>query len=159
MSFPHVAEFFTPAPSSVPVRSVVRLRMRPTTAGCGHVDGAWWPRSHDPAAEFPGLVLATSSWVGPVRRVAYHLDDWHTPTSRELMVEGWTVRLAGSSTLQANTVVVAGPDQRRMCLLVVPPHTPGDIARAVFGVMAGPDAVGSAAEILASASVHRDHEG
>jgi len=151
----HVTEFAAPASETglVPVRNAVRLRVKQSPATRGDVDGAWWPRSHDLAAEFPGLVLATSSWVGPVRRVAYHLDDWHTATSRELMVEGWTVDLAGSSTLQANTVVVTGPDQRRMGLLVIPPHTTGDIARAVLNATAGLGEVGSVEEILASHGV------
>src|SRR6266498_1649310 len=174
MSFPHhqrvtpvakhISELTTPTPGvrtatlpapddvpdsgAAPVRIEVRLRVKPNTASRGHVDGAWWPRSRRPAAEFPGLILAMSSWVGPVRRVAYRLDDWN-PTASELTVEGWPVTLAGLSTLQENTVVVAGTDQRRMALLVVPPHTPGDIARAVLRSMTGPDATGTVEEILA----------
>jgi hypothetical protein len=135
-----------------PVRAEVRLRMKPNTAARGHVDGAWWPRSHDPAAEFPGLILAMSSWVGPIRRVTYHLHDWDT-TTRTLTVEGWTVTLVGLSTLDANTVVVTGPNQRRMILLVVPPGTPGGAARAVLRAAARPDTVASAEEILASNGV------
>jgi hypothetical protein len=166
MSFPHIQRvtpiakhlsgFTIPASPSetgaAPVRSEVRLRVKPNTAARGYVDGAWWPRSHDPAAEFPGLVLAMSSWVGPVRRVVYRLDDWHTTTA-ELTVEGWLVSLSCSSTLQANTVVVAGTDHRGMRLLVIPPHTPGDIARAVLRSTARPDAVGSVEDILASHSL------
>ena len=53
------------ATSAEPVRAEVRLWMRPNTAARGHVDGAWWPRSPDPAAEFPGLVLVMSSWIAP----------------------------------------------------------------------------------------------
>lgn len=147
----HVTEFATPATETglAPVRDAVRLRVKQGPAPRGDVDGGWWPRSDDLAAEFPGLVLATSSWVGPVRRVDYHLDDWLAATSRELVVEGWTVSLVGSSTLRANTVVVTGPDQRQMRLLVVPPHTTGDIARAVLNATAGPGDVGSVEEILA----------
>jgi hypothetical protein len=127
------------AEAAVPRREV-RLRMRANTASRGHVDGAWWPRSTDPAAEFPGLVLAMSSWVGPVNRVAYHLDDW-TGTERELTVEGWSVALVGDHALEAHTVVVTGPDQRQMSLLVVPPETPGSVARAVLRSAANPDIV------------------
>jgi hypothetical protein len=115
----------------VPIRNEVRLRMRRRTAIRGHVAGAWWPRSHDPAAEFPELVLATSSWVGPVHRVDFHPDGWD-PTGPELMVEGWLVSVAGSATLEANTVVVTGTDQRRMSLLVIPPGTPDRAARAML---------------------------
>jgi Family of unknown function (DUF5994) len=135
-----------------PFRHEVRLRMKPRTAAGGQVDGAWWPRSHDPAAEFPELVLVISSWVGPACRVAYHLDDWDLATP-ELMVEGWRVTLAGSVTLQANTVVVTGTDQAQKRLLVVPPGTPGGVARAVLRSAAGPRTVASAEEILASNGV------
>jgi len=137
------------------VRAEVRLRMKPHAAARGYVDGAWWPRSHDPAREFPGLVLAMSSWVGPVRRVAYHVDDWDR-TRRELTVEGWSVTLVGYPTLEANTVVVTGSNQRRMMLLVVPPGTPGGVARAVLRSAAGPDTVASVEEILASNGVRLD---
>jgi hypothetical protein len=90
-----------------------------------------------------------SSWVGPVTRVAYRLDDWDTVT-RELIVEGWSVRLAGFPALEANTVVVTGSNQRRMILLVVPPGTPGGAARAVLRSAAGADTMASVEEILAS---------
>ena len=141
-----------------PVRAEVRLRMKPNTAARGHVDGAWWPRSHDPAAEFPGLILALSSWVGPIRRVTYHLHDWDS-TRRELTVEGWAVTLVGLSTLDANTVVVTGSNQRRMMLLVVPPGTPGGAARAVLRSAAGPDTVDSVEMILASNGVRTTRQG
>jgi hypothetical protein len=142
----------TSAGEPEPMRAEVRLRIKPNTAARGHVDGAWWPRSHDPAAEFPGLVLAMSSWVGPIRRVTYHLNDWDT-TRRELTVEGWTVTLVGLPTLDANTVVVAGSNQRRMILLVVPPGTPDGAARAVLRSATEPDTVDSVEEILASNGV------
>jgi hypothetical protein len=137
-----------------PGRAEVRLRMKPHRAARGYVDGAWWPRSHDPATEFPGLVLAMSSWVGPVRRVSYHLGDWDT-AARELIVEGWSVRLVGVPTLDANTVVVTGSNQTRRILLVVPPGTPGGAARAALASAAGADTVASVEEILASNGVRR----
>lgn len=146
----------TSAGKAEPMRAEVRLRIKPNTATRGHVDGAWWPRSHDPAAEFPGFILAMSSWVGPIRRVTYHLHDWDT-TRRELTVEAWTVTLVGLPTLDANTIVVTG--QRRMMLLVVPPSTPGDAARAILGSAAGPDTVASVKEILASNGVRSTRQG
>jgi len=145
----------TNAGPAEPVPDDVRLLMKPNTAAVrGYVDGAWWPRSNDPAAEFPGLVLAMSSWVGPVGRVAYHLGDWDK-TRRQLTVEGWSVTLVGFPTLDANTVVVTGSNQRRMILLVVPPDTPGAVARAVLRSAAGSDTVASVEEILASNGVRR----
>lgn len=150
----HVSKFSAPTENqwvATPIRSEVRLRVKQNTSARGHVDGGWWPRSRQPEVEFPGLVLAMSSWVGPVRRVDYHVDDWN-PTSHELTVEDWLVGLTGLSTLQRNTVVVAGT--RQMSLLVVPPETPGDLARAVLISTAGPDAVGTAEELLAHHGLH-----
>jgi hypothetical protein len=124
------------AGDAVPVRNEVRLRVKRSTATRGRVAGAWWPRSDDPTAEFPELVLAISSWVGPVSRVDYHLDDWG-PTDPELMVEGWSFSVVGSTTIEANTVTVTGTAQDRMSLLVVPPGTPRGVARAVLRSAAG----------------------
>jgi hypothetical protein len=138
-----------------PKRTEVRLRMKPSIAARGYVDGAWWPRSSDPMAEFPGLVLAMSSWVGPVGRVAYNADDWQRPGAK-LTVEGWTVKLVGSRAMDPNTVVVTGPNQRRMSLLVVPPGTPGGVARAVLLSAADADNIASVEEILTSNGVRLD---
>ena len=40
---------------------VPRLRLKPTAALPGYVDGGWWPQSLDPVVEFPALIteLAT----------------------------------------------------------------------------------------------------
>jgi hypothetical protein len=142
----------------VPVRNEVRLRVKPAATAGRSVDGAWWPRSHDPAAEFPELVLAMSSWVGPVRCVVYHPDDWNT-AAPELMVEGWLVSLVGSALLQEHAVAVVGPGQRRMSLLVVPPNTPGSIARAVLRQATGPGTMGAVEEILATNGIDSRRSG
>jgi hypothetical protein len=136
-----------PDSAALPVRSEVRLRMKATPAAEG-LDGAWWPRSRDTGTEFPDLVLAVSSWVGPVRRVTYHLGDWDA-AARELIVDGWRVELLGDTALEPNTVLVMGNHQRRRSLLVVPRDTPGGAARAMLWSAAGPEAV-SARELLAS---------
>jgi hypothetical protein len=40
--------------------AALRLRLQPDRSGRGPLDGGWWPRSADPAAELPGL-----AGVGP----------------------------------------------------------------------------------------------
>ena len=140
-----------PGPRALPTRSEVRLRMKthPATQG---LDGAWWPRSRDPETEFPELVLAMSSWVGPVSRVTYHVDGWDGP-ARAVTIDGWPVVLVRSTALQPNTLVVTGTHQRERALLVVPPGVPGGVARAVLRATAGPDDVLSAEEMLAGNGV------
>jgi len=130
----------------------LRLKIKPSTAARGIIDGAWWPRSTDPAAEFPALVMALSSWVGPARHMAYHPDDW-APATSTLIVENWAVHLEGSQAVQPNTVVVTGPNLKQLRLLVVPPATPGGVARAVLRSASRSDTVATVGEILASNGV------
>ena len=55
-----------------------RVRFR-TTPVPGFVDGGWWPRSLDLAAELPGLVRAARASGRPVFRVMYSLSAWQRP--------------------------------------------------------------------------------
>ncbi|ALG09771.1 DUF5994 family protein [Kibdelosporangium phytohabitans] len=126
----------------------LRLKLKPGTATRGGADGAWWPRSADPATEFPALVMALSSWVGPVRHVAYHPADWH-PAEQTLTVEDWTVRLEARPAMAADTVVLIGPNHKQLCVVVVPPGTPTDTARAALRSASSSDTIASAADFLA----------
>lgn len=141
-------------PAPLRVQRDLRLKMKPSTAARGSVDGGWWPWSTDPAAEFPALIMAISSWVGPARHLAYHPDDWD-PTERTLTVEGWTVQLEALHTTQTNTVALTGPNLKQLRVLVVPPATPGGVARAVLRSASGSNTTSTAADILASNGVSR----
>src|SRR5690242_17603895 len=45
-----------------------RLRLESTGTRRSLLDGGWWPRSSDPVAELPGLILAIDARRGPVTR-------------------------------------------------------------------------------------------
>jgi hypothetical protein len=128
------------------------LRVKPATGVRGQVDGAWWPRSADPAVEFPGLVMALSSWIGPITRMACHFADWDSPVDR-IVTNGWAVTVEDLATLPPNTIMVIGADERRMTMIVVPAETPGGVARAVLDIAAARDTVATAAEILSANGV------
>lgn len=145
------------AHEALPVRSEVRLRMKAIPAAHG-LDGAWWPRSHDPETEFPELVLAMNSWVGPVSRVTYHVSDWDA-AEHQVTIGGWLVNLANSAGLERHTVRVTGTHQRERTLVVVPPDVPGGVARAVLRAVAGPDVTLSAEEMLSGNGVRTDLRG
>ena len=81
-----------------------RLRLQPDLWARTLLDGGWWPRSADPAAELPGLILAIEETSQPD-----HPD--HARPSRLL-------------TATART--------RRTDLLTVPPHTGEPAARAAM---------------------------
>ncbi|MEV4319576.1 DUF5994 family protein [Actinocrispum sp. NPDC049592] len=59
---------------------------------------------------------------------------------------------------EANTVVLTGSDQKQIRLLVVPPATPGGVARAVLRSVSRPDTVATVEEILASNGVSLDEQ-
>jgi hypothetical protein len=79
---------------SLSAPSTPRLNLQPASSANTLLDGAWWPRSTDPVAELPGLVLAIDALHGPVKRLMLNrLDDtW----------EGEGGRLASRLTSAAN---------------------------------------------------------
>jgi hypothetical protein len=126
--------------------------MKPDGAATGGVDGGWWPRTLDPTTAFPELVSALLPWVGPVGRIAYNLGLWeHAP--RKQTVDGRVIRYEGFHTIDSHTVTAIGTNTRRVSLLVVPPPTPGGVARAVLRSVAGADSTATVENILASNGV------
>jgi hypothetical protein len=140
-----------------PAQRELRLTVKPSPAAVGHIDGGWWPWSTDPAVEFPALILAVSSWIGPAQRVAYYPDTW-APAGRTMIVEGRAVRVEPSNVMRPHTVFLTGPNRKQIRLLVVPPATPGGVARAVLRSASRSDTVATVAEILASNGVSLDQE-
>ncbi|GAA0280705.1 hypothetical protein GCM10009527_091280 [Actinomadura nitritigenes] len=57
-----------------------RLRLVPGDTGRGIMDGGWWPRSRDAAAELTELVIALTERLGMATRLTIDFDDWqHVP--------------------------------------------------------------------------------
>jgi hypothetical protein len=108
----------------------LRLRLKPKAPTTGWVDGGWWPRSRDLAAELPRLLTVLSIRLGPIERVTYHLDDWGS-TVRKISFGGGVVRLGGYRSQHADTVDVLSARQR-VTLLVVPPEAPAQTAHAAL---------------------------
>ncbi|MEJ2851824.1 MULTISPECIES: DUF5994 family protein [unclassified Saccharothrix] len=129
-------------------RPALRLSMKPRGASAGAVDGAWWPHSADPMTEFPPL-LAVLDADGRVRRVSYHLDSWDR-ADRKLAAGEVVVRMEGFHTIQPDTVTLVNSDYTRIRLLVVPPGTPGGVARAVLRSVTTASATATVADILSA---------
>jgi hypothetical protein len=148
----------TDVPSTTdPTRPEARLQLKPDRAVTGYVDGGWWPRSTDPAMEFPALVTALAPTMGPITRVGYNLDAW-TTAARKLTVRDQVVRIEGFRTMQPNTVTLTTQNRQRISLLVVPPDTPGGVARAVLRSAADPDTAATVQDILTSNGVRLDQQ-
>ncbi|MFD8496763.1 DUF5994 family protein [Amycolatopsis sp. NPDC059657] len=109
-----------------------RLAVKPAGSLAGFVDGAWWPRTADLAAELPPLVTSLAGVLGDVERVTYNLTAWDPP-GRRLAVGGRVLRLEGFRSQHPDTLtVIGGGRRRRLTLLTVPPGTEPGIAGQVL---------------------------
>ena len=112
-----------------------RLRLQPDLRAATLLDGGWWPRSADPAAELPGLVLAIEERHGPVTRIMLGRAGWDASRPRRLRVDGpagsRVIRLGWFETMPAGllTAIARGG---RTDLLTVPPSTREAAARAAM---------------------------
>jgi hypothetical protein len=103
-----------------------RLRLQPDLSVRTLLDGGWWPRSADPAAELPGLIRAVDERHGPVTQIMLGSAGWDTSRPRRLRVDGpegnRAVRLGWYETMPAG-LLIATARAGRTDLLTVPPHT------------------------------------
>jgi Family of unknown function (DUF5994) len=139
----------TAAPSAPPG---LRLRLDPTLARGGVLDGGWWPRSRDPAAELPDLIAGLDAALGTVTRVALNLDAWDS-APRRVTVDGRRVHVGWFRAMNPSTIGVTRAFQDRFVLLVVPPAATTSAAAMAMATAA--DATNSArpADILAASGI------
>jgi hypothetical protein len=130
----------------------LRLRLDPTLARRGTLDGGWWPHSPDPEAELPGLIAGLESSLGVITRVALNPDAWDS-APRQVAIDGRRVHVGWFRAMNADTIGVTRASRDRFVLLVVPPKaTPMGAATAM--AMAA-DATNSArpADLLAASGI------
>jgi hypothetical protein len=120
-----------------PPEHTPRLRLKPKAPRSGYVDGAWWPRSDDLAAELPDLLAVLSIRLGRIDRVMYNLNEWAKAPAK-LATGGRRVRLDGYRRQPTHTVEVLGLNRNRIALLVVPPNADPDGAHDTLMAAAAP---------------------
>jgi hypothetical protein len=147
------ATTFSPSAPSTP-----RLRMmEPTGSRRGLLDGGWWPRSTDPVAELPGLVLAIDHLRGPVRRLVLSAQGWDTHP-RRLGVGGRVLRLGYFASQPSGLLTAICDNDDRVDLLVIAPDTPHRIADAALRIAAATTNLIPAQHILLAASTPEPQE-
>jgi hypothetical protein len=115
--------------------STPRLRLRSDTDR-GPLDGGWWPRSTDPVAEIPGLVLAIDTLRGPIARIMLYRGDWDSHP-RRLAVDGRVVHLGFFASQPPGLLIaLSGRAGARVDLAVIPPCTAEDVAEAALALVA-----------------------
>ncbi|MFE9207549.1 DUF5994 family protein [Micromonospora sp. NPDC007230] len=123
---PSTSALAPPSPPSTP-----RLRIEPTRSARTLLDGGWWPRSTDPLAELPGLVLAIDLLHGPIVRLLLNTEIWDG-NPRRLTVGCRVLRLGYFTSQPASLLTAICLNEDRVDLLVVPPDTPVDLAEAAM---------------------------
>lgn len=152
-SGPHMYSASVPPRSSGAFdRRRLRLRLKPKAPPTGYVDGGWWPRSRDLAAELPALAEVLRVRLGVITRVGFALGAWDLGPFRAL-IDGHVIRLEGSRSLYENVVHVSGPGREPIRLLVVPPESPGPAGHDAMMVAARRGNADRPADILASSGV------
>ena len=121
----------SPTPPATP-----RLRLQPDRPSYTLLDGGWWPRSADPAAELPGLILALDERYGPVTKIMLGVADWDSSRPRRLRIDGpagrRVMRLGWFATMPAGLLTVIYAGGHRTDLLIIPPDTSEQAAEAAM---------------------------
>jgi hypothetical protein len=100
-----------------------RLVFPPSPTAHGVLDGGWWPRTRDPAAELPALITAVTERWGVVGRIALNADAWDTRPQRITTLGQQVVRLDWFGACDGHTIRLIGCDSSHLDLLVIPPDT------------------------------------
>jgi hypothetical protein len=132
-------------PASPP--SVPRLHLESTGSRRTLLDGGWWPRSTDPLAELPGLILAVDGRHGPITRLVLSADGW-TSHPRRIAIDGRVVRVGYFASQPATLLTALSHNGNRVDLLVVAPGTDPDAADAAMARAATIDNRVHAPELL-----------
>jgi len=116
--------------------ATLRLRLQPDQPAYTLLDGGWWPRSADPAAELPALILALDEGHGPVSKIMLGVADWDPSRPRRLRIDGpagrRVVRVGWFATMPAGLLTAIYAGGRRADLLIVPPDTSEQAAQAAM---------------------------
>ncbi|MGP3980861.1 DUF5994 family protein [Streptomyces sp. KR80] len=131
------------------------LRLQTTRSREGILDGAWWPRSRDIGAELPSLVSALTEHLGPITRVGLDASAWADLPTR-LIIDDRVVHI-DSFPVGDDTVLITRGDQDYFALLVIPPQTTPEAARAAMARAIQAENVTQAEQILIETGVNPTH--
>lgn len=111
----------------------------------------WWPRSWDPVAELPGLIVALSGRYGPIRQVMLNSGAWGG-RFRRLAMGTQVVRMGWFTSLDPALAIATTERGDQLDLLVVPPQTSDAVARGAMADAADPTNTMRAPDVLAAAA-------
>ncbi|MBO3749938.1 hypothetical protein J5X84_27980 [Streptosporangiaceae bacterium NEAU-GS5] len=96
------------------------------------VDGAWWPYSHDAAAELPNLIAAVDQRLGRTTlRVSVHRDAWPR-IPRHIPARGRQVRIGWFHSTDPRLITLSFAAEEPIVLLIIPADAPAGAGEAVL---------------------------
>ncbi|MFD3924738.1 DUF5994 family protein [Streptomyces sp. NPDC058614] len=106
-----------------PSSSPLRLMLAPTGTTPALIDGAWWPRSRDLAAELPALTAVLDPLWGRITHVTVNPTFWPV-VPRRVPVHSHVVRVGWFKAEQdPHKLLLLSYTAGRWDLLVIPPET------------------------------------
>ncbi|MBF6448611.1 hypothetical protein IU429_13135 [Nocardia elegans] len=140
-----------------PRRPPLRLRYTIDADESRGLDGAWWPYGDDLVAELPALLATFEPGFGAIYRMVYCLGEWSNAPKAFNTAEH-RVRLDGYRHRPAHTIGLLGSGGRAIALLIVPPRTNGELARAAMSAAADPTCTATVADLMAMTARSGDAE-
>ena len=114
-----------------------RLSLTAVRAARAVLDGGWWPRSRDPVAELPGLIIALNERYGPIRQLMLNSHSWDSHF-RRLAVGTRAVRAGWFNTVDPGMLIATTERGDQIDLLVVPPEANAATAAIAMATAADP---------------------
>jgi len=132
-----------------------RLSLTPAGTTPTPLDGAWWPRSRDLAAELPALTAVLDPMWGRITRLAVNSTYWPV-TPRKIPVSGHVVKVGWfTAELDPHSLLLRSYGAGRWDLLVIPPRTPPETAAWLMATALDPARVQTASRMMQEAADRR----
>ncbi|MFF4365462.1 DUF5994 family protein [Streptomyces sp. NPDC001594] len=124
-----------------------RLSLTPKTTLAGRLDGAWWPRSRDLAAELPALADALEERWGRITRVLVNPGHWPV-VPHKVAVTGHALHVGWFTEQDPDKIILLSYTTGRCDLLVIPPDTEHTSAGRLMSAAALPGSVLTAGALM-----------
>jgi Family of unknown function (DUF5994) len=109
-----------------------RLRLQPDRSARGLLDGGWWPRTRDLAAELPELVHALDERHGRITRVLLGTADWDGSRPRRLAIGSppgsRVVKIGWFDSMPVGLLTAISAGGERTDLVTIPPRASEEAA-------------------------------
>ncbi len=133
----------------------VRLSLDQSGSRTGMLDGAWWPRSRDPARELGPLITELDGTTGTVFRIGLNRATWDSHP-RRVTAHGHVVKVGWYGPTDANAVRIFGEHREHLDLLMVPPGADADSAAAAMVTASDSASQARATEVLTKHGISTD---